>query len=78
MIKNKKQNKRVKTSPLEEEIFRLVDKALEESQIKLTKGNVQEIVQHIMPDLDRMIANKVQNHFVEIGEFLLKKFKTEE
>lgn len=78
MIKNKISPLKVSKSPLEQEILSVVEPVLKESQLQLTKKDIQNIVQTLIPDLDEMISNKVKNHFVEIGEFLLKKFKTEE
>jgi len=76
MIKEQKQPNNI--SPLEYEILSIMERSLKETQLKITKDDIKEIVHNMMPDLDKMIADKIQNHFIEIGEFLLKKFKTEE
>ena len=78
MNKNKKKQRVEETSPLEQEILAIMENALKNSQLKITKKDVQIIVHEIMPDLDEMISKKIKNHFIEIGEFLLDKFKTEE
>jgi len=71
-------NQKHKTSALEMEVLNIVENCLKETQTNIAKKDLEEIVQHLMPDLDKMIAKQVQKHFVEMGEFLLKKFKTEE
>ncbi len=71
-------NQNHKTSALELEVLNIVENCLKETQTNIAKKDLKEIVQYLMPDLDKMIAKHVQKHFVEMGEFLLKKFKTEE
>jgi len=62
-------------SLLEKEIIRIVDKAILNSKIQLTADDVRIIAREVMPDLDRLIANKMSQHFYEIGKFLTDKFK---
>ena len=61
-------------SLLEQEIVRIVDKAMKDSQIELTADDVKVIARDIMPDLDKLIADKVSMHFLAIGQFLIEKF----
>lgn len=62
-------------SLLEQEIVRIVDKAIKNSKIQLAADDIRIIARGVMPDLDRIIANKVSQHFFEIGQFLTDKFK---
>ncbi len=62
-------------SLLENEIVRIVDKAIINSKIQLAADDIRIIAHEVMPDLDRMIANKVSEHFLQIGQFLVDKFK---
>ena len=61
-------------SLLEKEIVRIVDKAIQDSKIQLAADDVRIIAHEVMPDIDRLIANKVSQHFCEIGAFLIEKF----
>ncbi len=61
-------------SLLEQEIVRIVDKAMKDSKVQLTAEDVKVIAHDIMPDLDRLISQKVQLHFLAIGQFLIEKF----
>jgi len=61
-------------SMLEQEIVKLIDKALKERLIDLAIDDVRIIAKELMPDLDRMIASRVKTHFYEIGTFLVTKF----
>lgn len=74
-----KQSKRTinleQPSLLEKEIIRIVDKAILNSKIQLAADDVRIIAREVMPDLDRLIANKVSEHFFQLGKFLTDKFK---
>lgn len=62
-------------SLLEQEIVRIVDKAIKNSQIQLAADDVKIIAHEVMPDIDQLIANKISQHFYEIGQFIIDKFK---
>lgn len=61
-------------SLLEKEIVRIVDKAMKDSQVQLAAEDVKVIAQDIMPELDKLISEKVKIHFLAIGQFLIEKF----
>ena len=61
-------------SILEQEIIKLIDKALKERLIDLAIDDIRLIAKELMPDLDRMIASRVKTHFYEIGSFLMQKY----
>ncbi len=73
MGKNKKINLE-QPSLLEVEIVRIVDRAIRDSKIQLAADDVKIIAQEVMPDIDRLIATKVSQHFYEVGRFLVDKF----
>ncbi len=62
-------------SLLEQEIVRIVEKAIRDSKIQLAVDDIKIVAREIMPDIDRLIANKISQHFYEIGQFLTDKFK---
>lgn len=62
-------------SLLEKEIERIVENAIRNSQIALAADDIRIIAHEVMPDIDRLIANKVSQHFYEIGKFISDKFK---
>lgn len=62
-------------SLLEKEIVRIVENAIRDSKIQLAVDDIKIVAREIMPDIDRLIANKVSQHFYEIGQFLTDKFK---
>ena len=57
-------------SPLEKEIIKVVEK----HQKELTKKDIKEIIDTAMPNLDKLIANKVKEHFLILAEYIQKKF----
>jgi hypothetical protein len=61
-------------SMLEQAIVKMIDKALKDRLIELAIDDIQIIAKELMPDFDRMIAEKVKGHFYEIGSFLVGKF----
>ena len=61
-------------SVLEKEIVKLIDRALRERLIDLAIDDIRLIAKELMPDFDRMIAERVKGHFYEIGSFLVDKF----
>ena len=63
-----------KESTLEQEIIRLINKVVKEKIIDLASDDIKLIAKELMPDIDRIIANKMGQHFVEIGNFLVKRF----
>jgi hypothetical protein len=62
-------------SALEREMVRLIDQALKERLIELSIDDIKLIAKELMPDIDKMIADKVKSHFHEIGNFMVEKFK---
>jgi len=59
-------------SLLEKEITRIVDKAIKDSKIELSVDDIKIIAHEIMPDLDRIIAQKIKSHFLAIGQFIIE------
>jgi len=75
MAKTKKISLMEPPSLLEKEIARIVDNAIRNSKIQLAADDIRIIAREVMPDIDRIIANKVSQHFCEIGQFISNKFK---
>ena len=61
-------------SALENEIIRVVEKALNERLVDLAVDDIKLIAKEIMPDLDAMVSRKVKQHLHEIGLFMVHKF----
>jgi histone H3/H4 len=58
------------------EINDIVEKKLEETQTEITKAEISKIITEIIPEMDKMISERVKQHFVEIAEFIKEKFKS--
>lgn len=63
-----------KPSLLEQEIVRIVDRAIKDSKVELTAEDIRIIAQEIMPDLDKIISDKVKMHFLALGQHIVEKF----
>jgi hypothetical protein len=68
-------NKDQESSVLEKEIVRIVDETLKNRMIELASSDIKVIAKQIMPNLDKMIAKHMKNHFYEFGLYLQKKFE---
>ena len=65
-------------SPLELEVLRIVKGALKDKDTEISADEIKYIVHQLLPDIDLLIANKVKQHFYELGMFLVDKFKIKE
>ena len=72
--KTKRTNRLTSKSLLEQEIEKIVERVIKDSSIQLAIDDIKLIAHEVMPDIDMLIANKVSQHFVEIGEFIANKF----
>lgn len=61
---------------IEQEITELVKIINEETQNKVTKDEIKEVINSILPDIDELISVKVKQHFIEIAEFIKNKFQS--
>ena len=52
----------------------LVSKILDEREIGLRKEDAKKIVEEIIPHLDKMISDRVKEHFVQLAEQIKEKF----
>ena len=74
----KEKKKKPLSEVFHEELVDLVAKIVQEQELDVTKNNVKEIVDAIMPQLDIIISRKVKEHLSSIAEFALKLFHDEE
>lgn len=63
-----------KPSAFEEEFIRLIEKLIKDRLVELGSKDIQLIVEQLMPDIDKMISDKVKEHLGEIGKYLSKKY----
>lgn len=61
----------------EEEVRNLVEEVVKEKTVSIEKQEVSEIVSQILPDVDKMVSNKVKKHLRALAELLLKNLKEE-
>ena len=63
-----------------EEVKEIVEEVLEskfEEFNKLSQAELKEIVDSLIPDINDLISNQVNKHFIEIAQYALEKFKGE-
>ena len=59
----------------EKELRESIEKIISLVQGYPTEQEMKEIIDAILPDIDRLISNKVKQHFIELAEFIVDKFK---
>ena len=59
----------------EEELRESIEKIINLVQVSLTKQEIREVIGAILPDIDKLISDKVKQHFIELAEFTVNKFK---
>ena len=70
-------DKKPKVNQLEDYIKSLMREELRKREIELKESDAQQIVAKIIPELDKMAAERVKQHFLEIAEFVKNKFSKE-
>jgi len=73
-----KQKERKNVRPLEDHIREIVENVIQEREINLAVEDVKVIAKEMMPDIDKLISEKVKQHFYAIGLMFIETFKTEE
>lgn len=63
---------------LENYLRSLILDELRKRDVEVSESDAQSIVHAIINEVDLMVSNRIKQHFVEIGEFLINKFKKEE
>lgn len=64
----------IEDDDLNKAITRIVKKVVQEEAQVVTKEDAMVIVQAIIPELDRLVAKRVQEHFQFLVEKLQEKF----
>ena len=64
-------------SPLEKEVINIIKKYNRTTQMEITKEDMKNILDEMMPMIDELIAKQVKKHFNQIGLFLAGKFNKE-
>ena len=66
-----------KVNQLEDYLRSLILDELRKREVELSESDAQLIVNSIINEIDLMTSRRIKQHFVEIGEFLIEKFKEE-
>lgn len=66
-----------KVNQLEDYLRSLILDELRKREVELSEADAQSIVYAIINEVDLMVSRRIKQHFVEIGEFLINKFKEE-
>lgn len=64
-------------SGLESGLREFIEKVVDEKNEKLTQQEMMDIVKVLLPDLDKLISEKVKIHLVSIANLMAEKLKPE-
>jgi len=63
---------------LSEKIAEMIEIAVKDKQIELSKEEIREIVNELIPDLHRIVSEVVTGHLRGLAEHVLKTLKSSE
>lgn len=69
--------KKPKVNQLEDYLQSLIREELRKREIELKASDAQQIIAKIIPEIDKMTAERVKQHFLEIADFIKSKFSEE-
>jgi hypothetical protein len=52
----------------------LISEELKKVEIELKEKEAKQIVHALIPEIDKLVAEKVKSHFVELAKFISEKF----
>lgn len=64
-------------NPMENYIKKLIEEAMDEWDVKVSKDDAEEIVNAIKPELEKMVSKVVLKHLKSIAKYTLEKLKEE-
>ena len=79
-VKNKKNKNEQNTSenPIQQYIDNTIDKVLEKREIKLKEEDAKQIIQAILPEIEKIVADIVLKHFRAIAVYVQKNLRNPE
>ena len=73
----KKQQFKLIGESFEKELIEVIDKRIEENNITIAEKDISIIMMALMPDIDKLISDKIKSHMKFLGEALISKLKEE-
>lgn len=65
-----------KTTLLEQCVRKMINDILDEREITLKKEEAEQIVNALLPEMDKIISNRVKEHFVLLADTMKEKFSS--
>ena len=69
------QPKNKEESSFEKELKSMIKSGIEEVYPSLEEREIKDMVNKLLPDIDKLISMKVKQHLVELAKFMIKKFE---
>lgn len=64
----------MKANAMEIYLKSLISDEIKKMEVNLKEEEAQQIVQVLIPEIDNIVAKKVKAHFIELANFINKKF----
>jgi len=71
------EKEKTNVSQLENYLRELIVDELSKKQIEITEADAKEIVNNMANEIDDFVSRRMKQHFVEIAQFIIKKFGKE-
>jgi len=76
--KSKKENVTSEDNPIQQYIDSTIDKVLEKREIKLKEEDAKQIIQAILPEIEKIVANVVLKHFRALAVYVQQNLRDPE
>ena len=53
----------------------MVEEIVDSRSTKLEKEDIQEIIEELVPQIDKMISRQIRNHFLALATYIVTTFK---
>jgi hypothetical protein len=70
-----KSKKETTESLFEREIKEMIRRSIEEEYPQMIEKDIKDIIEYLMPDLDKLISKKVKMHLVEVAKHIIKTYE---
>ncbi|MFW9871829.1 MAG: hypothetical protein ACFFG0_01920 [Candidatus Thorarchaeota archaeon] len=63
--------------PITQHLKSLISDELKKQEYQLKENEAQQIVKALIPEIDKLISERVKQHFIELADFMKEKFSKE-
>jgi hypothetical protein len=60
--------------PMRSYLKSLISEELKNKEVELKENEAKQIIQAILPEMDKLVTKRVKEHFIELADFIIVKF----